>query len=180
MRFIQRYEIHCSVPHSPKFPVYPHGWSLRGTAVPKLFPTQRTADGTEIDSLTYRYSVGEYGLTRNRLCHVNDGVDETAFDDDIDDMGPFDDNPSAINVNNNSPSTALSARSYDELGRLIRDAQEGIAAIDWRNDGKIRAIINDSESIGRLPDRPAPPQGRLIEVRNPLLHENVTCPVTPA
>src|SRR5690554_1782056 len=50
-----------------------------------------------------------------------------------------------------NPSTLNSANNYgyDELGQLIRDEQEGIAAIDWRNDGKIRGIIRASGNTER-------------------------------
>ncbi len=94
--------------------------------------------GGYIDSLTYKYQVGEYGLKRNRLYQVRDSVPETAFDDDIDDMGVPEYNPTSINSANNY--------GYDELGQLVRDDQEGIGAIDWRNDGKIRAILRSGSS----------------------------------
>ncbi|HLT32870.1 MAG TPA: RHS repeat-associated core domain-containing protein [Aquaticitalea sp.] len=51
-------------------------------------------------------------------------------------MSGFTNDPLTINTNNNY--------SYDELGQLIKDEQENIAEIKWRNDGKIAQIIRGS------------------------------------
>ncbi len=48
-------------------------------------------------------------------------------------MGGFTSASDLINSNNNY--------SYDELGKLIKDEQENIQQINWRNDGKISSII---------------------------------------
>ncbi len=99
---------------------------------------RKDASGVAIDDLTYRYQDGTYGRSRNRLYHVNDAVNATAFDDDIDDQGTFTAVPSDINSLNNY--------RYDELGQLTHDAQEEIENITWRNDGKIKSITRVGNS----------------------------------
>jgi len=102
---------------------------------------RKNGSGDVIDSLTYRYEDGDFGRKRNRLYHVNDAEGDLSFDDDIDDMGAFDDASANINSNNNY--------RYDELGQLVADNQEGIAGITWRNDGKISSIQRGSGSTAQ-------------------------------
>src|SRR5690554_4461220 len=98
---------------------------------------RKDVTGTTIDDLAYHYKeTSNNQLLQNRLYHVNDGVNAAAFPDDIDDMGSFTNDPLTINTNNNY--------SYDELGQLIKDQQENIAEIKWRNDGKIAQITRGS------------------------------------
>jgi RHS repeat-associated protein len=89
-------------------------------------------NGTQIEELTYQYKYNNNNLLiQNRLYHVNDvigaGVDAT----DIDDMGAF---TAGTNIN------TANNYSYDEEGRLTKDEQEGIDAITWRVDGKVKKI----------------------------------------
>jgi RHS repeat-associated protein len=71
-----------------------------------------------VDDLLYSYESG-----RNRLISVNDqSVNETKFPDDID----------------------YSEYTYDAEGRLISDSQENISDINWRVDGKVKAILRGS------------------------------------
>ena len=98
---------------------------------------RKDATGTSIDDLVYQYKQASNNqLLQNRLYHVNDGIDTGDFPDDIDDMGSFINDPLLINTDNNY--------AYDELGQLIKDEQENIAEIKWRNDGKIAQIIRGS------------------------------------
>ncbi|WP_204336858.1 hypothetical protein [Cryomorpha ignava] len=114
------------------------GYDANGNIEKQL---RKDESGKEIDSLSYKYDEGVHGRKRNRLYHVNDTVREIAFDDDIDDMGDFDGTSDNVATNNNY--------RYDELGQLIYDAQEEINYIDWRNDGKIRAILRAGSSAER-------------------------------
>ena len=93
--------------------------------------------GATIDDLSYQYRrASNQQLLQNRLYHVNDNIAAGAYADDIDDMGSFTDDPLLINTDNNY--------AYDELGQLIKDEQETIAEIKWRNDGKIAQIKRGS------------------------------------
>lgn len=98
-------------------------------------------DGTQIEDLTYRYHLDNSTskLVRNRLYHVNDGINALVDSTDIDDMGGFNSNPDSIATANNY--------EYDAEGRLIRDDQEGIQQIVWRVDGKVKQIIRDPSSL---------------------------------
>jgi len=96
---------------------------------------QYRTDDTEspIDNFTYRYQDDASGKRlSNRLYHVDDAVPAGDWADDIDDMGTFT-TGALVNGGNNYV--------YDEEGRLISDAQEGIAQINWRVDGKVKEII---------------------------------------
>ena len=97
-------------------------------------------DGTQIEDMTYRYQRDANGfLLSNRLYHVNDAIDSTVDQTDIDDQGAgF--NP--LNVNINGAYNYV----YDEEGRLVKDVAEGIDQIVWRVDGKVREINRTSSS----------------------------------
>jgi RHS repeat-associated protein len=69
------------------------------------------------------------------LYNVDDDIDYDA--NDIEDMGTFA-SGAGINTSNNY--------AYDAEGRLIKDVQEGIASIEWRVDGKVKAINRTSGS----------------------------------
>ncbi len=101
---------------------------------------RKDATGTYIDTLTYQYAEINGRKVQNRLYHVNDDVINTAFTDDIDDMGTFNDDVATINdgITNNY--------QYDEIGNLIKDNQEEIEEIKWRVDGKIAEIKRGSGS----------------------------------
>ena len=98
---------------------------------------RKNENGLDLENLQYRYHTYTNGsstgkLIRNRLYHVNDDPALTSNAmDDIDDQGTFYNNGN-INTANNY--------SYDAEGRLIKDVQEQIASIDWRVDGKVKAI----------------------------------------
>lgn len=96
------------------------------------------ASDTPFDSLTYKYHETGGKRLSNRLYNVNDAVTANTMTDDVDDQGPFDDNPANINQNNNY--------SYDETGNLIKDAQEQIADIKWTVSGKVSKIVRDANS----------------------------------
>jgi hypothetical protein len=89
-------------------------------------------DGTQIEDLTYQYKYNTNNLlTQNRLYHVNDAIGAGVDATDIDDMGAF---TAGTNINSSNN------YSYDEEGRLTKDVQEGIDAITWRVDGKVKKI----------------------------------------
>ena len=93
---------------------------------------RKQRNGAPIDNLTYNYHNNSNGqLLSNRLYHVNDNVPASTTTNDIDDQGSFVAG-TTINQSNNY--------QYDEEGRLVRDLQEHIAKITWRNDGKIKEI----------------------------------------
>jgi len=75
-----------------------------------------SAQQQSMDELTYNYYSGT-----NRLEYVEDIVDPDNYTTDIDDQ----------NSGN---------YTYDEIGNLKSDAQEGISAIDWTVYGKIKSI----------------------------------------
>jgi len=77
-------------------------------------------------------------LVSNRLYQVNDVVSAGNYTDDIDDQGTFNNTHSTIETANNY--------GYDELGNLVRDAQEEIASIEWTVYGKMKKITRNSAS----------------------------------
>ena len=93
---------------------------------------------TALDELTYNYHTTTDGLVSNRLYHVNDVVSAGNYTDDIDDQGTFNNTHSTIETANNY--------GYDELGNLVRDAQEEIASIEWTVYGKMKKITRNSSS----------------------------------
>jgi len=93
--------------------------------------------GVIIDELTYNYAKQSGHKVQNRLYSVNDLHDYD--DEDIDDMGTFVSAISNVNDGNNN-------YQYDPTGQLIQDKQEEIANIEWRVDGKIKAIVRDTTS----------------------------------
>ena len=78
------------------------------------------------------------GLVSNRLYQVNDVVSAGNYTDDIDDQGTFNNTHSTIETANNY--------GYDELGNLVRDAQEEIVSIEWTVYGKMKKITRNSGS----------------------------------
>jgi len=96
------------------------------------------ASATALDELTYNYHTTTDGLVSNRLYQVNDVVSAGNYSDDIDDQGTFNNTHSTIETANNY--------GYDELGNLVRDAQEEIASIEWTVYGKMKKITRNSGS----------------------------------
>ena len=96
------------------------------------------ASATALDELTYNYHTTTDGLVSNRLYQVNDVVSAGNYTDDIDDQGTFNNTHSTIETANNY--------GYDELGNLVRDAQEEIASIEWTVYGKMKKITRNSGS----------------------------------
>jgi RHS repeat-associated protein len=83
------------------------------------------AQHLDMDNLSYTYKTHPDGRKSNQLIQVKDAVKGTAEDkyykDDIDDQ-------------------AANNYTYDEIGNLKSDAQEGIENIEWTVYGKIQAI----------------------------------------
>ncbi len=99
-----------------------------------LSQLRKDGAGADIDELTYRYAKDLSGsVIQNRLYHVNDAVNPADYSDDIDDMDLFEEDLQLINTDNNY--------GYTEMGELKFDRQEEIAEIQWRVDGKVKAII---------------------------------------
>ena len=96
------------------------------------------ASPTALDELTYNYHTTTDGLVSNRLYQVNDVVSAGNYTDDIDDQGTFNNTHSTIENANNY--------GYDELGNLVRDAQEEIASIEWTVYGKMKKITRTGAS----------------------------------
>ena len=95
--------------------------------------TQMRADvnGVNFDELTYHYLRNDDNyVTRNRLYHVTDPLGQVQGTDIIGGPGQMD--PNNLETTGNY--------GYDELGQLIRDAEEEIEHIAWRVDGKIHSI----------------------------------------
>ncbi len=101
---------------------------------------RRDANGDIIDDLDYNYALAGGKLVQNRLYSVNDSAPDPAlYEDDIEDMGAFNSNLATINDGSNN-------YKYDQIGQLQQDAQEEIAEIKWRVDGKVAEIIRESGS----------------------------------
>jgi len=110
-------------------------------AMGNILTQKRNGGGTSataLDELTYNYHTITDGLVSNRLYQVNDVVSAGNYSDDIDDQGTFNNTHSTIETANNY--------GYDELGNLVRDAQEEIASIEWTVYGKMKKITRNSGS----------------------------------
>jgi YD repeat-containing protein len=110
-------------------------------AMGNILTQKRNGGGTSatvLDELTYNYHTTTDGLVSNRLYQVNDVVSAGNYSDDIDDQGTFNNIHSTIETANNY--------GYDELGNLVRDAQEEIASIEWTVYGKMKKITRNSGS----------------------------------
>jgi RHS repeat-associated protein len=110
-------------------------------AMGNILTQKRNGGGTSataLDELTYNYHTTTDGLVSNRLYQVNDVVSAGNYTDDIDDQGTFNNTHSTIETANNY--------GYDELGNLVRDAQEEIASIEWTVYGKMKKITRNSGS----------------------------------
>jgi YD repeat-containing protein len=110
-------------------------------AMGNILTQKRNGGGTSataLDELTYNYHTTTDGLVSNRLYHVDDVVSAGNYTDDIDDQGTFNNTHSTIETANNY--------GYDELGNLVRDAQEEIASIEWTVYGKMKKITRNSGS----------------------------------
>ena len=75
-----------------------------------------------MDNLTYSYKPG-----KNQLDYVDDPVEDTRYDNDIDNQLPGN-------------------YSYDEIGNLIKDNKENIVQIEWNAYGKISKIEKSDET----------------------------------
>jgi len=110
-------------------------------AMGNILTQKRNGGGTSptaLDELTYNYHTTTDGLVSNRLYQVNDVVSAGNYSDDIDDQGTFNNTHSTIETANNY--------GYDELGNLVRDAQEEIASIEWTVYGKMKKITRTGAS----------------------------------
>ncbi len=110
-------------------------------AMGNILSQKRNGGGTSataLDELTYNYHTTTDGLVSNRLYQVNDVVSAGNYTDDIDDQGTFNNTHSTIETANNY--------GYDELGNLVRDAQEEIASIEWTVYGKMKKITRTGAS----------------------------------
>jgi len=108
-------------------------------------------DGNTFDQMTYQYAKDANGNTiTNRLYHVNDmsasthpnapTPDKNHFDDDIEDMGLFNNNLTQINDGSNN-------YQFDPIGNLIADKQEEIAKINWTVYGKVESVVRMASSL---------------------------------
>lgn len=101
-----------------------------------------TVANTAMDYLKYTYYnndnttyTGNPTSTRatNRLASVSDGVNDTAYTEDIDSQN-------AMNY------------TYDPIGNLTKDTKEGILNIDWNLQNKIKEIKKTDKTIGYFYD----------------------------
>jgi photosystem II stability/assembly factor-like uncharacterized protein len=108
-------------------------------------------DGNTFDDMIYQYAKDGNGNTvANRLYHVNDdttlvhpnppATGKNHFDDDIEDMGLFNNNLEDINDGSNN-------YQYDQIGNLIADKQEEIAKINWTVYGKVESVVRMASSL---------------------------------
>ena len=108
-------------------------------------------DGNVFDQMTYRYARdADSNIIANRLFHVNDmsasthpnppATGKNHFNDDIEDMGMFNNNLTQINDGSNN-------YQFDPIGNLIADKQEEIAKINWTIYKKVKSIIRMASSL---------------------------------
>jgi photosystem II stability/assembly factor-like uncharacterized protein len=96
----------------------------------------------QMDQLYYYYKRNAGGkIISNRLYHVGDDADDTAFPDDIDDQGAF--YPAQATIN------SLNNYEYDKEGRLIKDKKIG-RIYNWRSDGKVSSVYWDPSSTAPM------------------------------
>ncbi|CAG5087467.1 RHS repeat protein [Parvicella tangerina] len=106
-------------------------------------------EGNYIENLQYHYATDgspQQRLLQNRLYSVSDGaqaIEEALYDDDIEDMEPFESNSEKINngLYDVLPGEEGNNYKYDAIGQLVQDYSEEIYEVRWRVDGKISAII---------------------------------------
>lgn len=104
---------------------------------------RKNQSGANIDNLAYNYERNSNGeIIANRLYHVDDGVPDATFSDDIDDEGAF-----QLNSNDLSVVRTQNNYSYDEIGNLTKDTKEGMAEIKWTVAGKIKEIDRTTGSV---------------------------------
>jgi len=107
-----------------------------------LSQLRKDQSGTAINNLTYnRYSIAGRTI-QNRLYSVNDSVANTAFTDDIDDQGTFNDSSLTNAETKNN-------YGYDEIGSLNRNNQKEIAKINYSVYGQVKEVIRTSGSAKR-------------------------------
>jgi RHS repeat-associated protein len=73
-------------------------------------------------------------------------VNSANYTDDIDDQGAYGTGTGQLDTSNLQTFLATANYAYDELGNLIRDRQEEIAAIEWTVYGKIKAVTRTGTS----------------------------------
>src|SRR5690606_14475631 len=94
----------------------------------RRFGTTLNGNSLPMDSLDYKYAYDGNGrLLNNQLEYVDDHVN-SAYTTDIDDQ-------------------STGNYTYDPIGNLITDDQEGITAITWNVYGKISSIAKSSTTI---------------------------------
>ncbi len=105
-----------------------------------------------MDDLTYRYNNGNNQLVSNRLYHVNDGVANSPYADDLEDQGVFSGvvipGPNGQPTGNgqlpgapNGPGPTPNNYRYDAEGNLVADLSEGILEIKWNAANKVREVV---------------------------------------
>ncbi len=111
---------------------------------------RKDEDGNVFDDMTYHYAESGGFKVANRLYHVNDpsasahpnppATGKNHFDDDIEDMGAFNNNLAQINDGSNN-------YQYDQIGNLIADKQEEIHQIYWTVYGKVESVVRMASSL---------------------------------
>lgn len=81
---------------------------------------RRDENGSLLDNLSYNYEAAS-----NRLRHVDDS-ETTAYEDDLEDQ-------------------ALDNYAYDGNGRLIEDAAEGMASLEWMSNNRLKTYMKNGE-----------------------------------
>lgn len=90
-----------------------------------LTQKRHNSAGSQLDDLSYNYEYDNNGrLKRNRLNHVDDAISAFTLNE----------------LSDQDPDNYV----YDQEGRLIKDASEGLS-IQWRVDGKIKSIIDSDD-----------------------------------
>lgn len=116
-----------------------------------LTQQRKDEDGDIFDDMIYQYAKDGGNTVANRLYHVNDDIllvsdpnppatGKNHFEDDIENMGLFNNNLAQINNGSNN-------YMYDPIGNLIADKQEEIHKINWNVYGKIKSIIRMAGSL---------------------------------
>ena len=99
----------------------------------------------DMDKMTYQYPKDANGnALNNRLRYVHDEVAAANYTEDIDSQTPL---TLAQVQAEKLPEQVGDNYGYDAIGNLVKDAKEGITAIQWSVYGKIRKINKNGSVI---------------------------------